>query len=120
MATDPGFAAYVVEQAGDVGDVVAKRMFGEYGLYLDGTLVGLLCDDQCFLKPTDAVRALLGDVVEGAPYPNAKPHFVVDAELEDRERFAELLRRTAEALPPPAPKKPSRRRRGPAGGRQEA
>ena len=77
MATDPGFAAYVVEQAGGAGDVVAKRMFGEYGLYVDGVMVALLCDDQCFLKPTDAARGLLDDVIEGAPYPNAKPHFLL-------------------------------------------
>ena len=106
MATDPRFAAYVAEQGQGAGDVVAKRMFGEYGLYVDGTFVGVLCDDQCFLKPTDAVRALLDAVDEAPPYPGAKPHLRVGAELEDAQRFAELLARTAAALPPAKPKKP--------------
>lgn len=117
MATDPGFAAYVLEQAQGAGDVVVKRMFGEYGLYVDGTFVGVLCDDQCFLKPTDAVRAQLGDPVEAAPYPSAKPHFLLGAELEDPARFAALLRATAAALPAPAPKRPSGRAKARAGGR---
>ncbi len=52
MATDPGFAAFVVEQASDTGansgDVRVRRMFGEYALYLGDKVVGLLCDDQAF------------------------------------------------------------------------
>ncbi len=116
MATDPSFAEYVLEQGRDAGDVVVKRMFGEYGVYVEGTFVGVLCDDQCFLKPTDDVRALLGEVDDAAPYTNAKLHFRLGAELDDPARFAELLRRTAAALPPAKPKKP-RAKRPASGGR---
>ncbi|MCK7502621.1 MAG: TfoX/Sxy family protein [Comamonadaceae bacterium] len=35
-------------------------MFGEYAIYLDGKVVALVCDNQFFVKPTDAGRALLG------------------------------------------------------------
>jgi TfoX/Sxy family transcriptional regulator of competence genes len=106
MATDPSFAAYVAEQGQAAGDVLVKRMFGEYGVYVDGTFVGVLCDDQCFLKPTDAVRARLDAVDLAPPYPGAKPHLRLGAELEDPERFAQLLAATAAALPPAKPKKP--------------
>ena len=116
MATDPSFAVYVAEQGQGAGEVVAKRMFGEYGLYVDGTFVGMLCDDQCFLKPTDEVRALLAAVDLAPPYPGAKPHLRLGVELEDPTRFAELLARTAAALPPAKPKKP-RAKRTASGGR---
>ena len=56
--------------------VSARKMFGEYCLYCDGKPVALVCDDQLFLKPTTAGRALLaavGDVVEAPPYPGARP-----------------------------------------------
>jgi TfoX/Sxy family transcriptional regulator of competence genes len=116
MATDPSFAAYVAEQGQGAGDVVVKRMFGEYGVYVDGAFVGVLCDDQCFLKPTDAARALLDAVDLAPPYPGAKPHLRLGAELEDPARFARLLAATAGALPPAKPKKP-RAKKAATGGR---
>lgn len=115
MATDPAFATFVVEQAsdaaGDAGDVRVRRMFGEYALYLGDKVVGLLCDDQAFLKPTEGGRALLERVVEAPPYPGAKPYLLLSDELDDRAQLAELLRRTAAELPEPKPKKPRKRRK---------
>lgn len=115
MATDPGFAAFVVEQAGEAaaagfGEVRARRMFGEYALYLGDKVVALLCDDQVFLKPTEAGRALLLRVVEAPPYPGARPHLLLGDELDDRARLAALLQRTAAELPEPKPKKPRTKR----------
>jgi len=66
-------------------------MFGEYGLYLDGRLVALVCDDQLFVKPTIAGRAYAPDAGEAPPYPGSKPSLVIDAALwDDREWLAEL------------------------------
>lgn len=36
MASDPKTVAFIVEQAAGAGEVRAKAMFGEYGLYCDG------------------------------------------------------------------------------------
>ena len=113
MATDAGFATFVVEQAGDAaaaGDVRVRRMFGEYALYFGEKVVGLLCDDQLFLKPTEGGRALLERVVEAPPYPGAKPYFLLGDELDDRPLLAALLQRTAAELPEPKPKKPKVKR----------
>ena len=52
MSSDPGFVEYVVEQIGLGGELVHKRLFGEWGLWLDGKIVALVCDDQLLLKPT--------------------------------------------------------------------
>ena len=85
MATDKEFAEYVCEQAGLGGRITTKRMFGEYALYLDAKVVAFICDNQVFVKPTDAGRALLGSVTEVPPYPGAKPCFQIDGDLcEDR------------------------------------
>lgn len=109
MATDPGFADFVVEQASDAGDVRARRMFGEYALYLGDKVVALLCDDQAFLKPTGGGRALLERVVEAPPYPGAKPYLLLAEELDDRALLAALLQRTAAELPEPKPKGPKKK-----------
>jgi TfoX/Sxy family transcriptional regulator of competence genes len=110
MSTDPGFASFVVEQASGAGDVRVRRMFGEYALYVGDKVVGLLCDDQAFLKPTAEGRALLERVVEAPPYPGAKPYLLLAEELDDPALLAALLQRTADVLPTPKPKRPKAKR----------
>lgn len=104
MATDQDFLEYVVEQAEGAGMLSHRRMFGEYALYLDGKVVALVCDNQLFVKPTEAGRRFLGESREGFPYPGAKPWFQADEVLDDAETLAELLRLTARELPLPKPK----------------
>ena len=83
MASDRGFVEYVVEQL-DLGPALShKRLFGEYGLWLDGVIVALVCDDQLLLKPTAPGRALLGGAPpEVPPYPGAKGWLLVE-DLDD-------------------------------------
>lgn len=98
----------------DAGDVTAKKMFGEYALYLQGKIIALFCDDQLFIKPTDAGRALLGKVKEAAPYPGAKPWFLISGDrCEDGELLSELARTTAKALPAPKLKAPKKAKKQP-------
>lgn len=106
MASDPGFVEYVVDQIGLGRELVHKRMFGEWGLWLDGKIVALICDDQLLLKPTPEGAALLGGSPPGVPpYPQAKPWYLVE-DLDDGEALGRLLRATSGALPAPKPAKP--------------
>jgi len=115
MASDAGYVDFVLEQAALGAALTSKKMFGEYALYLDGKVVALVCDNQVFVKPTAAGRALLEQVVEQAPYPGGKPHYLIDEGLEDRALLQRLLRATAQALPDPKPAKAARRAgKGPA------
>lgn len=105
MATDASFVAYVCDQAGLGPRLTSKRMFGEYALYVDGKVVAFACDNQVFVKPTPAGRALLPHASEGKPYPPAKPYLLMCDELEDRLLWQRVLLATAEALPAAAPRK---------------
>ncbi|NYG32874.1 TfoX/Sxy family protein [Sphaerotilus montanus] len=108
MSTDRTFIDHLADQLHGFGAFAHRKMFGEYALYLDAKVVALVCDNQLFVKPTDAGRALLGpDAAMGPPYPGAKPHFQVSDLIDEREALARLLRVTAEALPEPKPKKPT-------------
>lgn len=110
MASHQSTADVILEQAAGAGAVTAKKMFGEYGLFLDGKMIALVCDDRLFMKPTPAGRKHIGAVHEEAPYPGAKPCFVVPGDLWDEaDWLAELFRVTAAGLPMPAAK----RRKGP-------
>ncbi len=107
MASDAVFVDYVRDQLGASGAISFRRMFGEYAMYCDGKVVGLVCDNQLFVKPTPAGRELLGaGGVEGQPYPGAKPWLLMGESLDDRTTLCLLIRITADALPMPAPKKP--------------
>lgn len=103
MSTKTSTAEFLVEQLG--AGVTAKKMFGEYGLYLDGKLFALLCDDLLFVKPTPGGRAFLGEAQEAPPYPGAKNALVVAADRwDDAEWMTELAAITTRELPSPASK----------------
>ncbi|HWJ17508.1 MAG TPA: TfoX/Sxy family protein [Geobacterales bacterium] len=101
MASQQSIADTIVEQLAGTG-VTARKMFGEFGLFHEGKMVALICDDQLYVKPTGAGRAFLGDCPEGQPYPRSKPHFQIPGERwEDSEWLTKLIQLTASDLPPP-------------------
>ena len=105
MASDLSFMEYVRDQMSGAGHVTFRKMFGEYAVYCGNKVVALVCDNQLFVKPTGGGRVMIGEVVEGPPYPGAKPYFLIDEQLEDHKFMAELIRLTANELPVPKPKK---------------
>jgi len=105
LSSEINFVEFVVDQIEDAGSITYRKMFGEYTLYVDGKILGLVCDNQFFIKPTAGGRAFLGDVVEAPPYPGAKPMFLIEELLEDGGRLSDLVRITAGELPEPKPKK---------------
>ncbi len=105
MATDQKFVEYVLDQLQKVGEVSAKKMFGEYGIYLGEKIFGLICDNRLFIKPTVAGRAFIGNVEEAPPYEGAKNYFLIEEQIEDRNWLCELVMLTVKDLPEPRPKK---------------
>ena len=98
MASDREFVKFVCEQLSGAGEISSRRMFGEAAVYLEDKVIGLVCDNQFFLKPTEAGRAMIGVATEAPPFPGANNWFLV-ADLDDPEFLADLARTTAAALP---------------------
>jgi TfoX/Sxy family transcriptional regulator of competence genes len=109
MASDQAFIDYIVDQLREVGQIRYRKMFGEYALYCDEKVVALICDNQLFIKPTLAGRAMIGKPHEAPPYPSAKLHFLVDDKLDNHAWLANLIRLTADELPVPTPKTPKKK-----------
>lgn len=105
MASDANFVDFVIGQIKNAGIITARKMFGEYGLYSDEKLFGLICDNKLFIKSTDSGRDFIGNVVEAAPYPGAKPSFLIEDKIEDASWVSELVRISVKELPAPKPKK---------------
>lgn len=99
MASDQKFVDFVVDQLQNAGEITTKKMFGEYGVYSDGKLFGLICDNKLFIKPTNSGRAFICNVVEAPPYPGAKNSFLIEDKIEDREWLSELVRISLKELP---------------------
>jgi len=106
MSTSASTIEHILSQVGDVLEVTPRKMFGEYGLFLDGKMVAMVCDDTLFVKPSPDGLDLLGEHEEEPPYPGAKPLPIVTERFAQKPgQLAELLRLTWKAVPAPKPRK---------------
>jgi TfoX/Sxy family transcriptional regulator of competence genes len=108
VASDREFVTFVCEQLRAAGEISSRRMFGEAAVYFRDKVVGLVCDNQLFIKATELGRSRIGMPIEAPPFPGASNWFLM-ADLDDPEFLADLIRATAEALPEPKPKVKKRR-----------
>ena len=106
MASNSDFVQYIADQCSGAGEIIVKKMFGDYGIYCDGKIFGLICDDCFYLKPTDVARPLLRVIDMRPPYEGAKDYFYI-ADVDDRDYLSLLVRETCKVLPEPKPKKTS-------------
>ena len=101
MASDKKFMDYIVEQIDNAGEITYKSMFGEYGVFSDGKIFALVCDNKLFVKPTEGGREFIRDVVEAPPYPGAKPSFLIEEKIDNREWISDLERITVKIFQRP-------------------
>ena len=78
MATRKETVEFILGKLRDAKRFSARAMFGEYALYADGEVVALICDDRLYVKILPASRELETQCEQGAPFPGAKPHYLID------------------------------------------
>lgn len=106
MSSQQATVDAIILAGSGAGDVSARKMFGEYALYCDGKVVGLICNDDLFVKPTAAGRRIAGPVDEAPPYRGAKPSLLIPRERwEDGAWLSNLIRASADELPLPKVKR---------------
>ena len=98
---DKSFVEYIVEQIQNAGDISYKYMFGGCAIYRGSKVVALICDNQLYIRSTKNGKKFIKIVNEKPPYPGAKPHFVIEDNIDDKEWLCDLIRITAEELPQP-------------------
>ncbi|MEF9880602.1 MAG: TfoX/Sxy family protein [Clostridia bacterium] len=104
MASTEEYVQYVCEQMSGAGTITYKKMFGEYTIYCDQKVLGLICDNQVFIKPTAAADAMMPTAARMPPYEGAKPKILIE-DIEDRDFLCKLIQQTCSELPLPKPKK---------------
>ncbi len=104
MACNVDFVDFIVDQCSGAGEINVRKMMGEYCIYCNGILFGLICDNNLFIKVTDAGKALLKEIVLRPPYEGAKDYFYI-SDVDDRDYLVALIKATLPALPAPKTKK---------------
>lgn len=104
MACNVDFVDFIVDQCSGAGEINVRKMMGDYCIYCNGILFGLICDNNLFIKVTDAGKALLKEIVLRPPYEGAKDYFYI-SDVDDRDYLVALIKATLPALPAPKTKK---------------
>lgn len=104
MASDLEFVQFVTDQIDSKCEISFRAMFGGYTLYSKSKVVALICDNQLYVKPTNAGKEYIGEYVEASAYPGAKPSLLIQDEIEDRDWLSHLILITEKELPKPKPK----------------
>ena len=98
MASNADFVQYIVDQSSGAGEIAAKKMMGDYCIYCDGILFGLICDNNLYVKVTEPGKAVLKEVILRPPYDGAKDYFYI-SDVDNRDYLAALIKTTIPALP---------------------
>lgn len=104
MASRVELVQYIADQLSDAGCITYRKMFGEYGMYCNGKIFSLICDDRLFIKITDAGKKVCPELPEEPPYKGAKNYFLVN-DIDNRELLTKLVIETCKELPEAKPKK---------------
>ncbi len=100
MPTNKETIEFILAKLHDRDRFAARAMFGEYALYADGKVVGLVCDDLLYVKILPASQALERLCEKGEPYPGAKPHYLVEeGQLSTIENLRAILAAIAATTP---------------------
>lgn len=98
MATSKETVEFILSKLRDRQRFSVRAMFGEYALYTESQVVGLICDDRLHVKILPVTATLENQCEKGAPYPGAKLHYIVDeGQLSTLTNLPEILSAVAEA-----------------------
>ena len=97
MACSSDFVQYIVDQCSGAGDIAVRKMMGDYCIYCDGTIFGLICDNNLYVKVTEAGKAVLEEVDLRQPYEGARDYFYV-GNVDDRDYLVDIIEATLPEL----------------------
>lgn len=100
MSSSPEFVNYVLDQLRETGAVRARKMFGEYMVYVNDKPLVLVCDNTAYVKVRPETEAMLSE--KGIPYEGSREHFILD--VDDAALCARVIAAWEPATPVPSPR----------------
>ena len=95
MSSTKEYKDYVIDQLRDLGNLSYRPMMGEFLLYKDGILFGVIYDARLLIKITKKNKQYNMD--ENTPYPGAKVMYLVK-EIDDSAKLKEIIELTCNDL----------------------
>ncbi|MBP3426469.1 MAG: TfoX/Sxy family protein [Rikenellaceae bacterium] len=99
MACNLEFIEFVQTQLEHIGIVHARKMFGDYMIYVDDRAVALACDNCIYVKIHPAIEHLMHNAERGIPYEGAREHYILD--IGHRSHAEQVISILRDTLPPP-------------------
>ncbi len=90
MATRADFIDYACEQLKECGRVYAKKMFGEYMIYVNDKPLITVCNNTAYVKKREEIKEMMQKEETGYPYKGAKGHYILP--LEDIEFCTKVVK----------------------------
>lgn len=78
MACSSEFIDFLCGALAPLGDVKARKMMGDYVIYLNEKCVITACDNMAYVKKLPSIATLMADAETGCPYPGAKEAYILD------------------------------------------
>ena len=98
MASNEEFVRFICDQISGAGTIRFRKMFGEYGIYVNGIYCASVCDNRFFVKITKAGAAFFPDCMTEYPYEGSKQKCFLLTDLENSDRLTEFLQVTSAEL----------------------
>lgn len=102
MPCSPEFIERLCASLSPLGEVISRKMMGDYVIYLNDKCIITACDNTAYIKKLPCIAPLMVDAECGSPYPGAKEAFILD--LTDIPHALKVLQTLWEHLPNPKPK----------------
>lgn len=108
MASNLQLVEFIADQIAPCGEVTWRKMFGEFCIYLDGKVLGLVCDDVLYFANTEKGRSFAPELPEGYPFEGAKLHQYME-DVEDSEALTAYVNHIKDELRPPKQKRKTKK-----------
>lgn len=86
-----------------LGSVRARKMMGDYVIYVNEKCVITACDNIAYVKKLPCIADLMADAECGCPYPGAKEAYILD--FTNASKALKVIETLWAALPFPKSKK---------------
>ncbi len=103
MPCTTDFIDFLCEAIAPLGEVKARKMMGDYVIYLDGKCIITACDNIAYIKMHPSLSEIMSDAETGHPYPGAKEAYILD--IDDKALVSEALTTLWSKLPYPKSRK---------------
>lgn len=103
MACTSEFVEFVCGVLAPLGDVRARKMMGDYVIYVNGKCVITSCDNIAYVKKLPCIGDLMSDAETGHAYEGAKEAYILD--FRDIRKVLKVIGILWEVLPFPKSKK---------------